>query len=603
MALTGLGTFHSTSSYYTAFSYNSGSKRNSENEFFNTMLSEDEDEAFNKKSGVIGVVAGNSDMGKVYDAQCIPVMNKRYGESAAYSRIITANVKTKEMYSQANADGEVIFSYRETEQAFSVIINSNGKDKTYLIRGIDENGEEFERDFDPYSVDPEDMDYPAFSALCMYIRQTDETADLIASSYFTDTSYFDGIFDRGDRIDLLDEYAQEYRDTMPALAGLAADLFDSINTFLEEIVKSSFFDGDASSLLFEDINSEKVRERLNASGNVYDRFENAKYDIPDTIISNHSEYTDPETGEKVPVDITHTTSYSKDGIVCRKQIKDGDSITERELWKIDVAGEDDLAKIKDLLKSFGEGDRLTFASNEAFWRDYLDGSISADEFRDYYDSTNNGVIDFENRMREGEALRDIINEPYAEYFNNQSFIGHVWTEQEMWDDWNAKIEASQKAAKANGVDIEPPTETIITTNGKSDVEKPVWNWYDGRFGYYADVFKNEGGESEYTVRLRYIDGREVSRIVDVDKIDASNCNIVDLQVKMAHLRDEGKISHEDYMMDMVVAHFNMEHWMPKADENAMVDFRNLFERQHELVMRNDRNDKHIARMLNLLRYL
>ena len=73
----------------------------------------------------------------------------------------------------------------------------------------------------------------------MYIRQTDETADLIASSYFTDTSCFDGIFDRGDRIGLLEQYADEYGDTMPKLAGLAQKLFESINSFFENAMKEN----------------------------------------------------------------------------------------------------------------------------------------------------------------------------------------------------------------------------------------------------------------------------------------------------------------------------------------------------------------------------
>ena len=74
----------------------------------------------------------------------------------------------------------------------------------------------------------------------MYIRQTDETADLTASSYFTDTSCFDGIFDRGDRIGLLEQYADEYVDTIPKLAGLAQKLFESINSFFEN-AKDSYF--------------------------------------------------------------------------------------------------------------------------------------------------------------------------------------------------------------------------------------------------------------------------------------------------------------------------------------------------------------------------
>ena len=131
---------------------------------------------------IITEVSGESEVSSDMDATCIPVVSKGYGDPAAYTRCITANIKTKEAYVQQNSNGEVIYSYRETEQSFNIIINSDGKDKTYTITGIDENGEEFERAFDPYNLDPKDMDYPEFAAMCMYIRQTDETADLIASS-------------------------------------------------------------------------------------------------------------------------------------------------------------------------------------------------------------------------------------------------------------------------------------------------------------------------------------------------------------------------------------------------------------------------------------
>ena len=40
-------------------------------------------------------------------------------------------------------------------------------------------------------------------------------------------------------------------------------------------------------------------------------------------------------------------------------------------------------------------------------------------------------------------------------------------------------------------------------------EKPTFYWHDGQFGYQAEVYKNEGTDSEYTVKLRYDDGRTI----------------------------------------------------------------------------------------------
>ena len=55
--------------------------------------------------------------------------------------------------------------------------------------------------------------------------------------------------------------------------------------------------------------------------------------IPDTVISSSTEYTDPGTGKEVPVSVKYKTSYSDEGISCRKEIRDGDRRSARELWK------------------------------------------------------------------------------------------------------------------------------------------------------------------------------------------------------------------------------------------------------------------------------
>lgn len=583
MAVTGMGMSRSNSSYYGLFSTGGVNDPLRRGKKVGHTLREHSEKS-KEVAGTGGIfLKENGTKDSVLEigaATMIPVTAKEYGTPAPYTRCITASIKTQELLERGSSDGQILYSYTETERSFTIFVDSDGHNKKYTIKGMDWDGQEFEREFDPYELDLEAMDYPEFSALCMYIRQTDETADLIAGSIFTDTRYFGGIFDRGDRVELLKQYADENRDTNPGLAALASELFDAIHEFFEKTLWNTDNLDENLSLLFED------RSR-----------------IPDTVVTSNTEYTDPETGKKVPVHVRYTTSYTEEGISCRKYIKDGDKESSRELWSLDFKDEADLSKVRELLSGFDDEDRLTFAAQKKFWEDYLSGNMDVEGFKEYYKSTNNGVIDFEGRMADGEKLGDIFSEPYAEYFNNQSFVAHAYTEQELWDDWNAKIAANQKAAKANGAGIVPPAETIVTRNIGSYVEKPVWSWYDGRFGYHADVFRKDGSGSEYTVRLRYDNGREENRTVNADRINASSCNIVDLQVKMAHLQGEGKISQEDYMMEMVIAHFNMENWMPAANENTMVDFRNIFEKQLELEMRNGGNEKHIAGWMNLFRYL
>ena len=156
----------------------------------------------------------------------------------------------------------MVYSYQEEEKSFSIFINSDGKDKTYTIKGIDENGQEIEEEFDPYNLDPEMMDFPEFSALCMYIRQTDETADLMSKMVFTDTSYFNSIFDKGDRVPLLKDYAEEYREATPSLAELASKLFDAINEFFEKIAWNNTLSDDKLSMLLEDRDTASLEETV-----------------------------------------------------------------------------------------------------------------------------------------------------------------------------------------------------------------------------------------------------------------------------------------------------------------------------------------------------
>ena len=132
-------------------------------------------------------------------------------------------------------------------------------------------------------------------------------------------------------------------------------------------------------------------------------------------------------------------------------------------------------------------------------------------------------------------------------------------------------------------------------------DKPLWYWHDGQFGYYAEVYKNEGTESEYTVKLKYDDGREEERIVDADAVNSSDCNIVDLSVKMYHLEAEGKI--ENSAPQILIAHLYMRYRTPDANEMTCIGFKGWFEQQLELEMKNGGSEKNINGLLELLKYL
>ncbi len=402
------------------------------------------------------------------------------GGKVAYSRCITASIKTQEMAASSGENGEMIYSYRSMEQQFSILINSDGSDKKYTIQGTDKNGEKFEREFDPYDVDPKDADFPEFSALCLYLKQTDETADLLANEYFGGGDIF------------------EKKDYMGMLEGFASDEVHSQGRKMMECaleLVNLLHDFATRRLGFASMPDQDSIDKL-----LTDRYEKDDQDIPDSVVSNHTEYTDPKTGQTVPVDVRYVTAYSEKGISCKEILKDGDKKRSRDLWNIDFKDEDDLSKVREFLKSFSDDQNLTFASNEGFWRDYLDGKVDVEGFKEYYASTNNGVIDFEGEMQKGRKLRDILGDEYAGYLNNQHFVGQAFTEQEMWDNWYAQIEASQKAAMANDPGMEPPTETIITTDNKTGVAGEPY----GRSRVEMLVEKY-GEDSPYAKALRAIE--------------------------------------------------------------------------------------------------
>lgn len=101
----------------------------------------------------------------------------------SYSRRITAKFRTEELAFSQSKDGEVCYSYQASMQQFEILINVNGDERNYLIKGTDSEGNSFEKEFDPYQVDPENADYMEFTALCLYIQKTEGYADSIMQDF------------------------------------------------------------------------------------------------------------------------------------------------------------------------------------------------------------------------------------------------------------------------------------------------------------------------------------------------------------------------------------------------------------------------------------
>ncbi len=206
MSIPGLGTYNNSSYFFAAVS-RSGGAGNKGNDF--------------SFGGLLGRDDSNT-------TELMPI--EKALPSAPYTRIITAKIKTEEMTATMASNGEMIYSYSASEQSFQICIESDGENKTYKITGIDKDGNSFERDFDPYEVDPENADLPEFSALCMYIRQTDETADLLADDYFKT----DDILEKRNYFGLLGEFANtSIFDRMQSMLDCANKLLDEIGRIMD----------------------------------------------------------------------------------------------------------------------------------------------------------------------------------------------------------------------------------------------------------------------------------------------------------------------------------------------------------------------------------
>ena len=105
MAIAGMGMYQSTSSFLGMFT-NGGFK-----------------DPFDNGKSFGHTLTQHS--GKSKDAT-----SKGYGDPASYTRCVTANIRTREMLAQQSADGQVIYSYAETEKSFQIIIDSDEQKNT-----------------------------------------------------------------------------------------------------------------------------------------------------------------------------------------------------------------------------------------------------------------------------------------------------------------------------------------------------------------------------------------------------------------------------------------------------------------------------------------
>ena len=114
----------------------------------------------------------------------------------SYTRIVSATVMNSELRTTTGEGGITAFSYQGVMQQFEIRIDVNGDDRKYTAIGTDKDGNQFEKEIDPYNVDPTDADFTEFAALCSYICETENLAD--------ETMKFVGDFEVNDIFESMD---------------------------------------------------------------------------------------------------------------------------------------------------------------------------------------------------------------------------------------------------------------------------------------------------------------------------------------------------------------------------------------------------------------
>lgn len=153
----------------------------------------------------------------------------------SYSRRITAKFRTEELAVSQSAGSEVCYSYQASMQQFEILINVNGDERNYLIKGTDSEGNAFEKEFDPYQVDPENADYTEFTALCLYIQKTEGYADSIMQDFVQP----DNILQKMNYVGIFGIWCETQGQIgNTELYENAKKLLGAINTFMDNAVSS-----------------------------------------------------------------------------------------------------------------------------------------------------------------------------------------------------------------------------------------------------------------------------------------------------------------------------------------------------------------------------
>lgn len=119
-------------------------------------------------------------------------------------------------------------------------------------------------------------------------------------------------------------------------------------------------------------------------------------------------------------------------------------------------------------------------------------------------------------------------------------------------------------------------------------------------GFDARVYAADNNNTVYNVSVDYYDGRSETRTLNMDQVDASNCDIIDLFAKMKYIEREKGV--ENPMSNHVLAHFYMENRTQNLNSGTKIDWIDMFREQLDL---ENKNGNYIAaqKLEKILLYL
>jgi len=146
---------------------------------------------------------------------------------------------------------------------------------------------------------------------------------------------------------------------------------------------------------------------------------------------------EPETEKPM-----YITMYTAEGIYCSKLGPVGGGF--EKLWFLPFQDSSEYDKVMNFLERFEQKDNLRFASNESFWKDFLNDRIEEDDFAEFFKGTNHGMPDY-SLLTQDSMYIDREKIKYAAYMNQPGT--KMLTREEMLAEQAAVVERNSRRLK------------------------------------------------------------------------------------------------------------------------------------------------------------